>query len=84
MQESEDVAKFHSYYPEWLRHVILHSSTRTDAVILEALVNYNPQHPLVLKLAQGILKERKEGIWKTSQENSWAILSLLKYFNSNY
>lgn len=63
---------------------MLHTGIRTDCIILEAFVRYDPYHPLVSKLAQGILDERKGGIWKTNQENSWAILSLFRYFSGNF
>ncbi|MEC7774570.1 MAG: hypothetical protein VYC32_00605, partial [Planctomycetota bacterium] len=58
----------------------LHSSRRTDAIILEAMINTNPQSDLVPKLVKGLLAHRVRGRWGNTQENAFVLLSLDRYF----
>ena len=60
--------------------VMLHSNTRTDAIILEALINVVPKDTLIPKIVHGLLARRKKGRWNTSQENAFVMLALHKYF----
>ncbi|HST23893.1 MAG TPA: hypothetical protein VLR90_22485, partial [Blastocatellia bacterium] len=62
-------------------HLLLHSSRRTDGVILEALIADQPANDLIPKLVRGLLAHRKEGRWENTQENSFVLLALDKYFN---
>ena len=62
-------------------HLLLHSSRRTDGVILEALIADQPKNDLIPKLVRGLLAHRKEGRWENTQENSFVLLALDKYFN---
>jgi uncharacterized protein YfaS (alpha-2-macroglobulin family) len=62
-------------------HLLLHSSRRTDGVILEALIGDQPANDLIPKLVRGLLAHRKEGRWENTQENSFVLLALDRYFN---
>jgi alpha-2-macroglobulin len=62
-------------------HLLLHSDRRTDAVILEALIADQPANDLIPKLVRGLLGHRKAGSWSNTQENSFALLALDKYFS---
>jgi uncharacterized protein YfaS (alpha-2-macroglobulin family) len=61
-------------------HLLLHSSRRTDGVILEALIADQPDNDLIPKLVRGLLAHRKEGRWENTQENTFVLLALDKYF----
>ena len=52
------------------------SPVRTQALILEALAAFEPQHVLVGKLADGLLAARQRGRWRTTQESSYALFAL--------
>jgi len=56
------------------------SDLRTSALLLTALSEIRPSSPLVPKLARGVLAERKNGTWVSTQENAFAALSLGGYF----
>lgn len=62
-------------------YLLLHSNRRTDGVILEALIADQPANDLIPKLVRGLLAHRKEGRWENTQENSFVLLALDKYFN---
>jgi alpha-2-macroglobulin len=58
---------------------VLYSSTRTTAMVLRALVALNPEHPMVTRLARGLLAERKHGRFRSTQEAAWALIALGAY-----
>lgn len=55
------------------------STTRTDAMVLSALLNDNPKHPLAERLARGLLEARRGGAWRSTQETAYALLALENY-----
>src|SRR6185503_7177368 len=61
-------------------YLLLHSNRRTDAVLLEALIADQPKNDLIPKIVRGLLGHRKEGRWENTQENSFVLLALDKYF----
>ena len=63
-------------------YLLLHSSRRADAVLLEALVVDQPDSDLITKLVRGLLGQRKAGRWGSTQENVWVLLALDRYFNA--
>jgi uncharacterized protein YfaS (alpha-2-macroglobulin family) len=58
---------------------ILDSNARTTAIVLRALVAMDPRHPLAARLARGLLGERRNGHWRSTQEAAWALLALADY-----
>jgi uncharacterized protein YfaS (alpha-2-macroglobulin family) len=52
------------------------SRPRTTAMILRALLAAAPAHPLVPKLARGLLAARRGGRFRTTHEAAWALLAL--------
>ncbi len=58
---------------------VLDSDTRASALVLRALVRESPKHPLVPKLAAGLVAARRGGRWRTTQEAAWALLALDEY-----
>lgn len=60
--------------------LILYSDRRDDALILEALLRVQPNHPLIPKLVRGLLDHRRQGRWENTQENCWVVLAMDAYF----
>lgn len=61
-------------------YLLLHSSRRTDAILLGALLNDQPTDLLNTKLVRGLLSHRVRGRWNNTQENLWVLLALQAYF----
>ncbi|HEU4403858.1 MAG TPA: MG2 domain-containing protein [Polyangiaceae bacterium] len=55
------------------------SPTRTAAMVLRALVAADPREPLAAPLARGLIADRVDGRWRTTQESAWALLALEDY-----
>lgn len=77
--ETASTATFATTYEQG-EYLILHSSRRTDAVVLEALLRTDPRNPLVAKTVRGLLGGRRAGRWSNTQENAWVLLALDRYF----
>lgn len=60
--------------------VLLHSSRRTDAVVLDGLMRARPTSDVIPKLVHGLLAHKKKGRWSTTQENAFILLALGQYF----
>lgn len=54
----------------------LSSDTRTTALVLRAFLALDPKNPLVAKLVRGLLAQRHDGRWSTTQASAWALLAL--------
>jgi alpha-2-macroglobulin len=52
------------------------SNTRTAATVTWALAAAQPEHPLLVPLARGLLAERRNGRWNTTQDSAFALLAL--------
>lgn len=57
-------------------HDALDSNLRTTAVVLRALVAAEPHHSMGSRLARGLLSDRREGGWRSTQEAAWALIAL--------
>ncbi|NUO53308.1 MAG: hypothetical protein HOV80_31045 [Polyangiaceae bacterium] len=57
----------------------LDSETRTTAVILRALLQAKPDHPLAKQIVMGLLRERDGATWRSTQETAWSLLALGDY-----
>jgi uncharacterized protein YfaS (alpha-2-macroglobulin family) len=60
--------------------VLLHSSRRTDGLVLDALIQVAPSHDVIPKLVSGLLGHRVAGKWGSTQENAYILLALHRYF----
>jgi uncharacterized protein YfaS (alpha-2-macroglobulin family) len=80
-EETAGAAHFTSGYSD-ADYLMLHSSRRADAVILEALIGDQPQSDLIPKIVRGLLAHRKQGRWENTQENAFVLLALDRYFNT--
>jgi uncharacterized protein YfaS (alpha-2-macroglobulin family) len=63
-------------------YLMLYSSGRADAVILDALIADQPKSGLIPKLVRGLLARRQRGRWLNTQENAFVLLALDRYFNT--
>jgi len=63
-------------------YLMLHSNRRTDGVILDALINDQPDSDLIPKVVNGLLANRTAGRWNNTQENAFILLALDRYFNT--
>jgi uncharacterized protein YfaS (alpha-2-macroglobulin family) len=61
--------------------VLLNSDRRADGVLLEAMIQDQPNATLIPKLVKGLLDHRKAGHWYNTQENAFVLLALDRYFN---
>lgn len=58
---------------------VFDSPARSEALILLALLRVLPQHPLVPKLARGLLERRRGGGWRNTQENAFGLSALTEF-----
>ena len=63
-------------------YVMMHSNRRTDGVILDALINLQPDSDLIPKVVAGLLAHRTNGRWHNTQENTFILVALDRYFNT--
>ncbi|HEY3355614.1 MAG TPA: DUF6049 family protein [Polyangia bacterium] len=63
-------------------HLLLASDRRADAILLEALIATDPKNGLIPKIVTGLLAHRTAGRWGNTQENTFVLLALDRYFNT--
>ncbi len=61
---------------------LFYSPRRVDATVTNALIEDQPDNPLIPKLVKGLLAGRRNGIWQGTQENSYVLQALDKYFST--
>ena len=54
----------------------MNTDTRSTAIILDALVRLDPDQPLLPNVVRWLMVARRGGIWETTQETAWALISL--------
>ena len=79
--ETAGAANFTTYYDDQT-YLLLSSDRRTDAILLDALMEDNPQSDLIAKVVNGLLAHRTKGRWGNTQENVFVLLALDRYFNT--
>ncbi len=79
--ETPSAASFVTDYGEDA-YLLLHTNRRTDAVVLDALINAAPDSDLIPKAVNGLLAHRTAGRWQNTQENVFVLLALDRYFNT--
>ncbi len=79
--ETPGAANFTTYYSDQT-YLLLSSDRRTDAILLDALMEDNPQSDLIVKVVNGLLAHRTKGRWYNTQENVFALIALDRYFNT--
>lgn len=79
--ETAGAANFTMSYTDQT-YLLLSSDRRTDAILLDALIEDNPQSDLIPKVVNGLLAHRTKGRWSNTQENVFVLLTLDRYFNT--
>jgi alpha-2-macroglobulin len=79
--ETAGAANFTTAYDDQT-YLLLSSDRRTDAILLDALIDDSPEHDLIPKLVNGLLAHRTRGRWGNTQENVFVLLALDRYFNT--
>ncbi|MBI3151964.1 MAG: hypothetical protein HYZ21_07525 [Chloroflexi bacterium] len=79
--ETAGAANFTTNYTDQT-YLLLSSDRRTDAILLDALIEDDPQSDLIPKLVTGLLAHRTKGRWDNTQENVFILLTLDRYFNT--
>jgi alpha-2-macroglobulin len=79
--ETAGAAHFATSYTDGAE-VLLHSNRRADGIILEGLIQDQPQSDLIPKLVRGLLANRVQGRWQNTQENVFILLALDRYFRT--
>ncbi|MEO7730917.1 MAG: alpha-2-macroglobulin family protein, partial [Kofleriaceae bacterium] len=81
VSETAGAASFTTGYGDG-NYLLLSSDHRVDAVMLEALIQEQPSLDLIPKIVTGLLAHRKAGRWLNTQENTFALLALDRYFQT--
>jgi alpha-2-macroglobulin len=79
--ETAGAANFFTSYSDDA-YLMLHSNRRTDGIILDSLIRMRPQSDLIPKVVNGLLAHRVNGRWGNTQENTFILLALDRYFNT--
>jgi uncharacterized protein YfaS (alpha-2-macroglobulin family) len=58
------------------------SNTRTTALIMQALVETQPENPLISKVVRWLIDQQKVGRWRTTQENIYVVDALATYMRA--
>ncbi|NDD27506.1 MAG: hypothetical protein EB084_04485, partial [Proteobacteria bacterium] len=80
--EEAGTAHFVTRYDEATTYVLFASDRRTDGILLEALIEDSPKSDLIPKIVRGLLAHRSKGHWDNTQENTFILLALDRYFNT--
>ncbi|MDX2086759.1 MAG: Ig-like domain-containing protein [Kofleriaceae bacterium] len=81
VSETAGAANFTTSYGDGA-YLLLASDHRVDAVMLDALIQEQPASDLIPKVVTGLLAGRKGGRWLNTQENTFALLALDRYFQT--
>ena len=79
--ETAGAANFTTSYDDQT-YLLLSSDRRTDGIMLDALIEDNPNSDIIPKVVNGLLAHRTKGRWENTQENVFVLLSLDRYFNT--
>jgi alpha-2-macroglobulin len=79
IQDTPYKVHYQEHATESLR-LLMHSESRTDAIVLASLMEVQPTHPLVPKIVRGLIEARVRGRWETTQANAYALVALSKYY----
>lgn len=79
--ETANAANFTTSYGDDA-YLLMHSNRRTDGVILDALITLQPESDLIPKVVNGLLAHRTNGRWNNTQENTFILVALDRYFNT--
>lgn len=81
ISETAATAQITSRYQDQ-SYLILHSRRRDDAVVLESLIEVDPDNDVIVKLVRGLMAGRVKGRWQSTQENVFVLLAMDRYFQT--
>lgn len=81
VSETAGAANFTTSYQDG-GYLLLSSDRRTDGVWLEALISEQQDLDLIPKLVTGLLAHKKAGRWANTQENTFVLVALDRYFQT--
>jgi hypothetical protein len=81
VSETAGAASFTTGYGDG-NYLLLASDRRVDAVMLDALIAEQKDLDLIPKVVTGLLAHRKAGRWLNTQENTFALVALDRYFQT--
>jgi alpha-2-macroglobulin len=81
VSETAGAANFTTSYADG-GHLLLSSDRRVDAVMLDALIAEQKDLDLIPKLVTGLLAHKKKGRWMNTQENTFVLVALDRYFDT--
>lgn len=81
VSETAGAANFTTSYKDG-GYLLLSSDRRTDGVWLEALISEQKDLELIPKLVTGLLAHKKAGRWANTQENTFVLVALDRYFQT--
>ncbi|HEY9760662.1 MAG TPA: alpha-2-macroglobulin family protein [Oculatellaceae cyanobacterium] len=81
IEETASTAFVQDKQPNILDLFCTEGSSRSTAVTLETLCLAQPDHPLIPKLAKGLLLQRGNGHWLNTNDDAFAFRALNKYFS---
>ncbi|HTS00079.1 MAG TPA: alpha-2-macroglobulin family protein, partial [Bacteroidota bacterium] len=58
------------------------SNTRTTALIMQALVETQPESPIIPKVVRWLIDQQKVGCWRTTQENIYVVDALATFLRA--
>lgn len=61
-------------------YLIFHSPRRSSAVVLESMMQDQPENPIIPKLVNHLMAVREKGKWNGTQENYYILCALDRYF----
>ncbi len=61
-----------NFYDWWA----MNTDTRTTAIVLDTLTKLDPENALNPNVVRWLMVARRGGIWETTQETAWALISL--------
>ncbi len=77
--ETPGAATFATDYGEQA-YLLAYSDTRTDGIVLDALITQRPDSDLIPKVVQGLIGNQIKGRWNNAYENSFILLAMQRYF----
>ncbi len=81
VSETAGAANFTTSYGDG-NYLLLSSDRRVDSVMLESLIQEQKDLDLIPKIVTGLLAHRKAGRWLNTQENTFALLAMDRYFQT--
>ncbi len=59
----------------------MNTDTRSTAIVLDALARLDPENGLIPNVVRWLMVARQDGIWETTQETAWALISLTDWMS---